>query len=178
MKVKWNQISSSDQVYFAQDPTGSVPENSCLMSKGELIPVCLRETVLVQLSGQIDKSLFLWYLWMKSSQQGCWEMLTVNCNPTVQLELPPTANLAWTLKPSHLFLMLLSDGMIWFLLYCSSSKNLLCTKNMKIKLYLAYSKKNFASNSNNSAVVPISQLYHADFWATVFPCSLQLLLPM
>lgn len=27
MQVKWNPISSSNQVYFAQDPTGSVPEN-------------------------------------------------------------------------------------------------------------------------------------------------------
>lgn len=53
MKVKWNPISSSDQVYFAQGLTGSVPENLCLISRGELTSVCVREAVLVHLSGQV-----------------------------------------------------------------------------------------------------------------------------
>lgn len=47
------------QVCFAQGPTESV---LCLIARGELTSMGKGEAVLVHLSGQIDKSLFLCYL--------------------------------------------------------------------------------------------------------------------
>lgn len=160
MKVKWNPISSSDQVFFAQGLTGSVPENLCLISRGELTSVCVREAVLVHLSGQVIVSV----AFVNEVLPTRVLRNTVNCDPHCPAGASTHSKLSLnSLKPSHLFLMPLSDSMIWFLLYCSSIKTLLCTKNMRIKLCLASSKKNFSPSSNNLAVVPISHLYHADF---------------
>lgn len=148
MQVKWNPISSSNQVYFAQDPTGTVPENLWDFS------VCERQ---------------FWYTSVVKLTSHCFcgisklNPLNTSCpaTSTVQLGFHPQQTQLELFK-THLFLMPLSDSIIYFLLYCSSIQNFLCTKNMRIALYLA-SSKNFASNSNNLALVPISQLYHADF---------------